>query len=319
MKQLKNIIFSVLVVGLATLGVVSTTSCERESPEFIGPAVCPSDTFTLTTPFTVSPAGSIDFLTGDSLKFFTTFNEVVEWSIKIKGTTSGAVKSFEGNGDTVDVFWLGKPDFGSAFFENENCIITFKIACLQPQVSSIAITANDFSNLGMLIANFDGAGVGAFTAPPYGVYNVPAQSGIRNSPVPVSPQGGMYYRVLGNSGGTPTWFFGGTSSPIDLSSLSTIDPTKIYFNFYLNGNGKTNSYITVTFSGPGAGLPKNYNIAADWDGWQMVSFSLADAAISDPLGVNQIDIGLGTAPEQATTAEMNFDFVLISENEPFYN
>ncbi|MFN3405205.1 MAG: hypothetical protein ACK40G_13990 [Cytophagaceae bacterium] len=289
--------------------------CDRyRLDDHVGPAICPSGKFTYTKPFEVNQS-EVNFAVGEVAIITASFNEVVSWEMEIQGLTSGAVKRYNGRSSDVLVEWKGKSDEYSPFFQNEYCEVKLTLACLNPVTTSVKVAPNNFMNVGRLLSDFDGSGTVTFSTPPYGLYRDASQSGIKNAPVASSPQGGNYYRIVGQAD-SAVWFFGGTWCNLNFSSLSVKDPSKVYFNVFLNSNGKKNSIMSFTFVESGA--QKNYNVIVDWEGWKMHSFKLSDAGVTSVNDVKQVDIGLGSAPDKGTSGEINFDFLIITENTPFY-
>jgi hypothetical protein len=299
------------------LGVIITgTSCDRgKLKDHIGPSLCATESFAFTAPLTANST-QVDLSLGNKVNITASFNEEVAWTILITGQSSAAQKTIIGRSSGIGIDWSGNADEGFPFFTTETCTITLTVSCKDPVSTSVSIKANNFNKNGVLLQNFDGSGQSSFGAPPYGTNYDASQSGIKNIPVSSSPQGGNYYRIVGDSKGTPTWFFGGTYSLFNLSSLAVKDATKIYFNVFVNGNGNPNSLVSFTFTENGT--PKTYNVVVNWVGWKMVSFKLSDAGIIFPNKVSQVDVGLGAYPNQGTSAEVNFDFAIITENASFY-
>jgi len=313
---MKNIKLYKWFLSLMLLIVVVGTSCDRNKlKDHIGPSLCATENFAFTAPLTAN-ATQVDLSLGNKVTITASFNEEVAWTILIVGQTSGAQKSITGRSTSIAINWIGNADEGYPFFTTETCTITLTVSCKDPVSTSVSIKENNFSKAGVLLQNFDGSGQSSFGAPPYGTNYDAAQSGIKNTPVSPSPQGGSYYRIVGDSKGTPVWFFGGTYSLFNLNSLTVKDASKIYFNVFVNGNGNPNSLVSFTFTENGT--PKTYNVVVDWVGWKMVSFKLSDAGIIFSNKVTQVDVGLGAYPNQGTSAEVNFDFAIITENTSFY-
>lgn len=296
--------------------LLAGTSCDRNKlKDHIGPSLCATESFAFTAPLTANTM-QVDLSLGNKVNITAAFNEEVAWTMLIVGQSSGAQKSLSGRSGAIAINWIGNADEGFPFFTTEICTITLTVSCKDPVSTSVSIKANNFSKDGVLLQNFDGSGQSSFGAPPYGSNYDVTQSGIKNTPVTPSPQGGNYYRIVGDSKGTPVWFFGGTYSLFNLNSLSVKDASKIYFNVFVNSNGNSNSLVSFTFTENGT--PKTYNVIVDWTGWKMVCFKLSDAGIIFANKVTQVDVGLGAYPNQGISAEVNFDFAIITENTSFY-
>lgn len=302
-------------------------ACEREILEdlesqnknFVGPSLCPEN-FEYSSAFTASTS-SPNFMSGDVVNITAGMNQVVEWEVTITGTTTGAVKTYSGTSDTINVNWNGRADKGSIFFGSESCELSISVACQDVISSTLNVTATDFSNQGYLLSDFDTPGVVtswyAYGTPKVGI------NAETTSPVSASPQGGEYWRLEGNSTALE-WFFGGmgNNTPIDLS-MTTNNADSIYCNLLINGNGTANSEALIVFRE--AGTFRTYRKHIDWQGWKMISFKLSDAvnlgnsvALSDPSAVDIFEMELGAFPEQTKIADVIFDFVLFTEGAPFY-
>ena len=314
MSKLKYAIYYLVLLFFIGVIVISMFSCKREhANEFLGPAVCPGSHFSYTTAFQVNKT-NVDFSTGDTLVVFAAFNETLPWLVTIRGLESKAVKTYTGNNDTIKILWKGNADEGP-FFREEECVVEYTLACSPSVTKNVTIYPNTFANFGILISDFDGAGSGNFSVP-YGLFIDKDVSGKVDTPIEPSPQGGKYYRLVGDSKDSLVWGFGGFWSMSNLSSLGITDPRKVYFNAFLNSNGFKTSDVTFTFQEGGA--PKNIHFTIDWTGWKMVSFPMVDAGIVDVSKVTQMDVYLGNSPQKGTKGEFNLDFVIVTPNAPFY-
>lgn len=314
MKSIRKINQEIVVL---VLSILIFGGCDRNKlGEQLGPALCPSDRFEFVSPFTTS-SGDIDFASGESQLISSEFNEEVSWEVTLKGTTSNAQKVYAGRSKSIAIHWRGNADEGYPFFTNENCMVELKLACREPIQTSFNMSPNTFSNFGYLIQNYDGIGKPVVMGNPSGTNLVVAKSGIKPGPVDPSPQGGNYYCMVGNSGTTETWYFGGVSTtgaiPADIKARN---PSDVYFNLFINGNSTKNSLLTITFKeGPDL---RNKNINPDWEGWRMYSFKLSEAGVKDVSKITTIDYSLGTALTKGTSAEFYMDFLIMTVDAPFY-
>lgn len=304
---------------LSALALLLLQSCDRQKlPELLGPALCPSDNFVFTIPLNVN-VSSVNFATGGSAVIASQFSEEVNWTLNIKGSTSGALKTYSGRSNQVLINWRGNAMEGYPFYTTETCIVELVLACREPIQTSVTIqpnTFNDIYNFGHVLQNLDGVAQPTVITNPVGANMDLPNSGIKNSPVPVSPQGGNYYRMVG-AAATATWYFGGVHTNINPpTALDTLAPTEVYFNVFINGNGTTNSLISFTFTQGGS---KNINIPVNWTGWKMVSFKLSEAGITSVAGVSGLDYSLGAALTQGTSAEVDLDFIILTPHKPFYD
>ena len=304
---------------ISALLMLSLTACDRQKlPDLLGPALCPSDNFTFTTPLNVN-VSSVNFATGGSVVISSGFSEVVNWTLNIKGSTSGALKTYSGRSNQVLINWRGNSIAGYPFYTTETCVVELTLQCRETIQTSFTIqpnTFNDIYNFGFVLQNLDGIGQPSVITNPTGANMDLPNSGIKNTPVAASPQGGNYYRMVG-AAATPTWYFGGVHTNIDPPvALDTLAPTEVYFNAFINGNGTTNSLVSFTFT---QGGPKNINVPINWTGWKMVSFKLSDAGITDVSGIGGLDYSLGGALTPGNAAEVDLDFIILTPHKPFYN
>lgn len=309
-KIYKDILF------LLTL-VICLMGCDRQKlDDHLGPLLCPSENFQFTEPLNTS-VSAIDFTTGQAVLISSKFNEDVAWTLTIKGSVSNATKTYTGRSKQIAINWKGNADQGLPFFTDETCVIELTLSCSKGITTSLAIQANNFNNFGYLLQNFDGIGKPTVLGAPGGTKIVAASSGIKNTPLPPSSQGGNYYSMVGQSS-VDTWYFGGTYSAVNFpATIDTESPSNVYYNAFVQGNGTKNSLLTVTFRQ--GSVNKNYNINPNWEGWKMVSFKLSDAGVTDVALVNGMDYSLGTALTQGRDAEVHIDFIIVTTDAPFYD
>ena len=301
-------------------------SCAHNNfKEFVGPALCPSNNFAFTTPYTVQTTGTdptkVDFSNGQFVKINGITNETVTWSVKIKGTTSKAVKYYSGISSSIGgITWYGDSD-SSTFFTTETCIVTLSVNCMSNIANTIVIqgkpTFDNALNKFVLITDCDGNGrVSSWytylgTSVTYDNYATVSDS-------LKSPQGGSIWKVLA---ATPdkslTWFFGGfgNNSAINTSfSKFSLNPDSVYCNMYLSNNGTTNSQAQITIED---GVNKKTTVVdVNWSGWKMISFNMS-GIVPNPRRISIIDIGLGAGPNQASSAELDVDFIIFTNGTPF--
>ncbi|MFN3405043.1 MAG: hypothetical protein ACK40G_13160 [Cytophagaceae bacterium] len=309
---------------LLILPVIIFSNCNRTKEKFAGPGICPTNNFKVTEELSVTQ-NSVDFTTGEkSVTYTAKFNEIVSWTLTIKGLTSGAKKVFQGNSSDLNVIWKGEPG-NSTFFVVENTVAELTISCLNnTYTKEVAITkVSDFSTLGVLVSNFDGQGaipgvVGADWYL-YGPGWVVPESGIRNEPVTPSPQGGKYLRVVGNVPGGGYFSAGASSNSFNITSLNSTSADSIYFNAFINGNGNNNSYIAITIFEKDR--KRTYLLDVNWTGWRLVSLKLSDFfPFLNPMDVSSIAFDLSAkdpAPGK-NNGEENIDFIIFTKGEPFY-
>src|SRR4051812_25098977 len=95
----KHLIFPILFAVLFLTG----SSCKRSfDRDYAGPLICPTDnfaeavghSFTVTSVSTASPA-NLSSVT-EAVLITDQFNESVSWTVRIKGSITGAVKNYTG-------------------------------------------------------------------------------------------------------------------------------------------------------------------------------------------------------------------------------
>lgn len=307
--------------ALGLLMVVPMFSCQRNNfKEFVGPAICPSNSFAFTSPFVVQSNGletnKVDFSLAEIVSIQANMNEEVQWQIKIKGKTTGAVKRFSGKGKSINLKWYGEPD-SSNFFGIENCDVTLSLPCKDDIKSNISLTGKtQFNAAGkfILINDFDNNGL-SMQWYPYGALSTATPS--FTPPVP-SPQGGNCYRIICKAD-VPVWYFGGTGTQDPKVTQSfprnrVISPDSVYFNCYLNSNGKTSTEVAINITQSVGNKTKR--VVVNWTGWKYVSFSLGSIGITNPALTTGVDFSIGAAPTQATEAEAWVDMVMYTIGAP---
>jgi hypothetical protein len=301
-----------LIFGL----IILIGACKRSNDSKVGPSICPSDAFTHTglSHATVAPLASPG---GFTLK--DTLSEEVDWSITIRGNTSGSVKRYSDRSSKIDVTWYGEPDT-ALFFNIETCTVTLKFACKDAIVSTFDITTKPtFTNVPnmKLISDFEGNGA-TTTWGGYGnEQNDVKYNAVVVAPSDPSPQGGNYYKFVGDSI-APSYYFGGFYSGGAAFAMpgTWTDPSKVYVNIFVNCDGITNSEIQILETPKGLG--EVFRKQAKWTGWKLVSFKLSDYEYLQPLSVTGFDIGVGSAPEKGYKATIKVDFLIMTYGKPFF-
>jgi hypothetical protein len=305
--------FGLYIIFLLSVTIVS--SCKKNNfNDHIGPALCPTANFQFVQQPTMNNT-SFNLQT-DTVKLTASFNEQVPWTITIKGSISQSFKKFSGYGSSINVNWIGNPDTLD-FFQVEQCTAEFKIACKDPISQTFNITGvNKFTNFNYLAFNGDGGALGLLYGPPYG-YSNPGTSTTMVAGLN-SPQGGNCLCTHGTST-TPVYYFGGFDLNItgNLSSHVLTDPSKVYFNCFVNVQGSQNTIPVVVFT---EGVVKrSKNILVYGDGWHYVSFPLSDANVVNPQDISVTSFTLNGYPNKATAGDMCLDFVSFTNNSPFIN
>ncbi|MCU0428794.1 MAG: hypothetical protein MUF42_02370 [Cytophagaceae bacterium] len=304
---MKTVFISVLVILLLA-------SCKRSNEKIVGPSICPSESFE-TVNALVHPV-SVNLNTTNAT-FNAQFNEVVDWSLTIRGTVSQSVKRFSGSSKMIQQTWYGEPDT-ALFFKAELCEVSLKIACREAIKSSLTITQpSGFANMPntFLVTNMEGGGSSTIGGPYGDGENDITFGGLIPAPTDPSPQGGGYYYFDCDSI-NPSYYFGGiyTNGAISLPATWT-DPKQVYLNMFLNSDGFKNSDVQILCPGAGG---VSYRKTMNWTGWKLLAFPLSEMEIQNPTSVSSLDFGLGSAPNKEKSASMKLDFIIFTYGKPFY-
>lgn len=305
---------------MCCMSILLFSACDRpDDINPVGPNICPSTDFKVNTEFKINggSSASLNFLSSPAV-FTAEFSESTSWTIVITGETSGVTKTIRGEGASINESWCGEP--GTDYFQVENITAVLSVSCYN-EVGSVTGSITNKTNFskftkGFVIETFDGQSEGSGVYGPYGTAKLDEpNTGVKSS-LTASPQGGSYYSLVGDAS-APTWYFGGASTGINLSSLPTTDPSEIYCNFYANANGASNANAQLTFKENG--VNKNYLVDVTGTDWQFFSFKLSDIGVEDPTKIGTFDWQLGSSPEQASNTEINFDFFVITTGGPLFD
>lgn len=320
--------------------LVIFNSCKHDNfDEYVGPGLCPTSNFRFTKEFRVS-SEQVDFnkfpgIYGDSIQ--ATFNEVVTWSITLTGSNSGAIKNYKGRSSQIDTVWYGQSNSPSATFQaGEDVSVNLVISCLKdPYVKHIKILdANKFkTNIGpyAMVSDFDGAGyvsnsikLGGYNTTGWSSYftlpNQLTKFSIGPSESSLSAPQGSNYITLQGTAGPASWFVGGTyvNSP---TTMPGNNPNEVYFNAFISSGNNSTTSLAITL---GAGANYVYVMPLQWSGWKMVSIKLSDfknssgTPLSNVSAITTLDFGLNCASKQGQSTEVDLDFIVFSNNGPFY-
>lgn len=335
---------SLLVLAL------SLVFCKRNTPEIVGPTICPSANFKMSV-FAyhrisdVNNNTTIDFSGTDGIDIEATFNEEISWTLQFTGSISKASRTFSGRGSAVSVLWYGDSQTEAFFQNNELISIALHASCKEEAIGtgSMTITPNgttSFQKVGALISNFNNGII------PFGNYGQPYNlngtsvtfsygSIAPGSTTPLynaSPQGGNYWNVSGRARSphditkdTVAWYFGGfdldfsANTPI-LNAMATLnaDPSKVYLNCFISSGGVPNSQMQLTIKEQYGLAKKERKIVKDitWTGWKMISFKMSDLGIIDARQIKIVSFGLGASSVPQHLGELNVDLVLFTNNNP---
>jgi hypothetical protein len=290
----------------------------------------------MVTPFTITAQNiPTNTLSSSPIEMKATFNEVVGWTLSIKGNTSGAQRTYSDKSSSVNVAWRGEPG-SDKFFQTETVTIEFKIDCKEASVYTRDVTANSFNTYastgkGLLLSDFDGNGpvANTFTRPGYSAtgwssyYTLPSEItefGRVSTPL-VAPQG-TNYMVL--KGLPEKWYVGGGYAAVpSLTSIvgATSDPSKMYVNAFINNGGNSTTMVGLTLKSDGVNYTKN--VTLDWSGWKMVSYKLSEfetkmgIPLTNAHTVSDLTFELNPATAPGQSTEANIDFIIFTVNEPF--
>lgn len=314
MKNIKNYLLTCLTL------IAVLTACNKR--EQVGETICPEN-FSFTSQLEVSDA--MVNLALDSQIITAGFSEDVNWTLKITGKTSGAIKTYEGRSDSISIKWFGNSE-SDILFQAEPCSAELSVACVE-------ITSNkDFTigvkptftkiDFGTLLTDFDGNGS----------YNVTGIWGNGGTKVVYlidslggSPQGGNCKVFHGHvTNNVPVWYYGGFGPSIaaladQLVAKHNVGLDDIYINMYIRGfKDYPNTQVAMTCSAPDA---KNYVLNIDWDGWKWVSVKASEFKSLNQFTsfteVNEFGLGLGAGPLQNTSAQFAVDFMILTVNAPY--
>jgi len=309
-----------IVFGLLMLATVQF-SCSRKS-ENVGPDICPSENFTYSALVVKDNANSstsaLD-LVSSYANISITFNEVISFTLELKGLTSGAEYIYSGQAASINHNWYGNSTNGVAFVKDE--YISYKVTntCSKEPLRSGQIqltTIVGYNGFGLKASNFeDGEVISSFSSAP--VWEVGAvQSG--DPGYEPSPQGGNYYSVTAAVPGNPQWYFGGIGfdglTAPDFAALGS-DPTRIYLNFYAKGQLNSQAQMVFKESLHGSVLTRIYAATVS-TGWQKYSIRLSDMGIIIPSAITGLTVNLGAAMQKDASAHIDLDCVILTYDKP---
>jgi len=321
----KNIFGNVLLAFIVVAIGITVLSCKRSfDNDFNGEAICPSDNFAVSSPLVLkSTAGgsttSVDMSTA-ATNITATFNEVVSWTVEVRGATSGAFKSFTGRSNQINIIWSGEPDT-APFFKAESVTASLKLNCKTEVygTASINFTAlPSFSTLPGYVSNMEPPTQNALDGLPSNGKIACAFKNVGSLGYEGSPEGGYYLNMQGNTA-VPAWYFGqynNNLAPGYFSGLNA-DPNTVYFNVYLKGLPGSQAQIIFNENIPGLIEPKARKVNFDLTtSWKMYTVKLADIGIINPQNITKVNTNLGASPVQVTEAQLDMDLIIFTNNAP---
>jgi hypothetical protein len=310
--------FGLYLILLLSFTIIS--SCKKQNfTDHVGPSICPTAKFQyVQQPMVNKTSFNLQI---DTVKLTASFSEEVPWTITITGLTSKSFKKFSGYGSSIAVKWIGNPDT-VVFFQAEQCNVEFKVACKDAIVQTFTIsTVNVFTNFNYLVFNGGTGALGLLYGPPYGYPQPPSPMHAVTTMVSnLNPPQGVNclctHGAVDPSPDSAVYYFGGfdLNTP-GLASHVLSDPTKVYFNFFLNVKGSQTTIPVVVFT-EGA-IKRSKNILVYGTGWHYVSFPLSDANVVNPQNITIASYTLNGYPNKANSGDMCIDFVSFTNNSPF--
>lgn len=327
------------VLFYLSITLLFLTSCEKELTK--GPSTgLSSDNFNLRESLAISQ-NPINFEIEDTLFITATFNEVVTYSITIKGQNSGAIRVFSGTSDAVNEAWLG--DASLIFFQKEPISISLKVLGKEEVVDVInsEITA---------IAKFNGVIIGDFERTTASCW-FPGSNQIEcnvNYDVPEKLEGEFAHLVSGKSNEEPIDNFVGLASLVPRRnvnrngryfSVPTTNEEELYFNIFIYGTGDRNVAMFIKFMQDD---DENGSHDADREngfemqltdlshsGWKKFSFRYADVPLGGntsfggngdgvyrPEKIRGIELGLWALEDPTQSVQFIYDFASFTALKP---
>lgn len=320
--------------------LVLLAACQKETDIFDGPSL--NDIygeFNLLQALEVND-DALDFAAGELAVFTASFSKNVNWTIRITGSESGAVKEITGfsnilnaenatwNGSTTNLPMFRAEDCSAElFFENEEETYSLSLSVVSPKV-----------NTGLLLEDFEGdwnPGWGSFVQSGADMSFVIQDDG-------QAAQGSQYYDMGGEVGWD--YLIGLIDIPGSAYGAPTFDlssnPDNVFFNVLLAKQpGLSNAIVLFQFreddNGDGAYTEGEEDLFSlelllnGEDGWQLVSknyselVTLINGAPADPIGngINEPDkllqVSILMLANPATGYSQAFmDYLIFTENAP---
>lgn len=261
---------------------------------------------------------SIDFSSGNEVFFNAEFSREVNWSLKITGTESGAIKEFNGNGMIINESnssWDGAASASSIFLA-EQCEVTLTSSQYPDFNETIQINVLSPKPLGGdLITDFEqDLGASLFI----GDFEFELIGDVGQVQDANAIQGSSYLYLEGtdnSSGGLSDNFFVGLARLFPslegntYFSAPSTDPSQLYFNV-LVFNELPYSRLVVSFK-----VDSNDNGQFDNDTDNSFSFEY-DGIFDSPAGWNDLNVSMDEIGLSSTalTKIVAIEFVLISLN-----
>lgn len=264
---------------------------------------------------------SIDFSSGNEMFFHAEFSREVNWSLKIVGTESGAIKEITGNGTTIDELnsvWDGAASASSIFLA-EQCDVTLTSSYYPNFTETIQINVLGPKALGGdLITDFEqNLGSSLFI----GDFEFElAEAGQVQDANAIQGSSYLYLEGTDNSSGGPTDnFFVGLARLFPslegntYFSVPSTDPLQLYFNA-LVFNELPYSRLRVEFK-----VDSNNNGQFD-QGLDQTFFFEYDGVPDSPSGWNDLNIAMSdigfTGDDVSKIVVIEFALISLNADQP---
>ncbi len=334
----------ILNIALCIIFFISCRPIEK-----VGPDICPSDEFSLTSDkleiYVLSDTvlaledveNKLDLEASQGINIKSDFGEVVDWKITISNSSQS--KFYSGTSNKIDIYWYGQPDKfdgQKVDFDPGKVSVELSVFCREPVSKTFEISGKqNFSSLnpkfGVLLRDWDGNGVYPVSGADYskdddgwsggaGGYKTFSVEYLNDYPSP----GGNKYAQIHAEFDAVQWYLGAHS--IDLSSFQDFLPTEntdsLYLNLFSSSDGGINTGSQVAFQADGNSYLGLEQI--NWTGWKHLSYQFSSLTTNSGDSLKTTDLTafvlqLGAAPEKSKELTVRYDFILITYGEPLFS
>lgn len=336
MKTTRNTPMLVGILFAASLSLFS--ACDKD-PEFEGPSLVDLyGEFSVLSPLEVSNS-NVNFAEGESTTFTALFSKNVNWTLRIQGQESGAIREITGFSNELDASnarWTGSTTI-LPMFREEACNVTLTFAN-EPDTLTNNLTIEAAKiNEGLLLSDFEDG----FPADWVPFVQSGANMSFFVDEGPAAGQGNAYYDM----GGEVNWDYligmfdiPGSAYGEDPSFPLSSNPGNVYFNTLLyNPAGITNAITLIQFREDDNGNGVYENNEDMWsievtglsNGWHHLSSrysdipTLVNGAPAAPLGngvyepQKLLTVSVLFLANPATGYSQNYiDYLIFTENGP---
>ena len=288
---------------LLLLAAASFWGCNSTYDTYQGPDVSVQlQPFRLIAPVRPKPDSTfVDFDKAGTVYFKAKFNRIATWTLKLKGTQSGAQSSISGVSsylDAANAQWTGRVDTLPSFLDGETISVTLILPdSSYPQSSFVLVhkPKPDNSVKSLLITDFEPGNL------IFGSNNIqPGDSATfkrtsdTSKPFTHAGEGHWYFDISGQEASYRNdYYIGAYTIPASYSDKSQLyfplhtSADSLYFNVMVYGAGRANTNLAIQFQEddkfPYAGVFKPavndmyvQNINVNWTGWKLVSIRYSD-------------------------------------------